>query len=171
MKKLLFKHSNTLLRHKDVLTHIYATKSPQNGVIRSFRDSLAFNNFSNSREHVLKICLCHHDFSIAYPLGNKTCKHKISSFYFVLGNLPPKFKSTLKDIYLVLLSPTNFASKYGYKSILSTLLEDLKKLENEGMSVNSQGVLHKFKGTVTTKIADNSAAHALDGFFCYFSTV
>ena len=37
--------------------------------------------------------------------------------------------------------------------------------------MNFQGVLHRFKGTVTMIIADNLAAHALGGFFCNFSTV
>ena len=105
-------------------------------------------------------------------LNHWETKHtNISAFYFVLGNLPPRFKSRLKDIHLVLLSPANFVSKYGYNSILSPLLEDLKKLENEGISVNFQGVLHRFKVTVTMVIADNLAAHALGGFFCNFSTI
>ena len=34
-----------------------------------------------------------------------------------------------------------------------------------------QGVLHRFKGTVTMVITDNLAAHALGGFFSNFSTV
>ena len=111
---------NAVLRHEDVSAHIYAETSPQNGVIKTFRDSLAFksNKFLNSREHVLDICLHHDDFSIFNPLGSKTHKHKISAFDFVLGNLPPKFKSRLKDIYLVLLSPANFVSKYGYNSVI-----------------------------------------------------
>ena len=155
------------------MAHIYAETSPQTGVIKTFRGSLAFksNKFLNSREHVLEICLYHDDFIIVNPLGNKTNKHKISAFYFVLGNLPPKFKSRLKDIHFVLLSPANSVSKYGYNSILSPLLEDLKKLENQGISVNFQGVLHRFKETVTMIIADNLVAHALGGFFCNFSTV
>ena len=114
------------------MAYIYAKTSPQDGVIRTFRDSSTFksDNFLNSREHVPEICLYHDDFSIANLLGNKTHKHKISAFYFALGNLPPKFKSRLKDIHLVLLSQANFVSKYGYNSILSALLKDLKKLKN-----------------------------------------
>ena len=50
-------------------------------------------------------------------------------------------------------------------------LDDLKKLGNEGISVSFQGVLHKFKGTVTMIVADNLAAHDLNGFFFSFSTV
>ena len=37
--------------------------------------------------------------------------------------------------------------------------------------MNFQGVLDRFKGTVTMIIPDNLAAHALGGFFCNFSTV
>ena len=42
--------------------------------------------------------------------------------------------------------------------------------KNKGISVNFQGVLHKFKGTVTMIIADNLAARAFGYFFCTFST-
>ena len=37
--------------------------------------------------------------------------------------------------------------------------------------MNFQGVLRRFKGTVTMVIADNLAARALGGFFCNFPTV
>ena len=37
--------------------------------------------------------------------------------------------------------------------------------------MNFQGVLHKFEGTVTMTVANNLAAHALNGFFFNFSTV
>ena len=122
---------NTVLRHQVVLVHIYAETSPQCGVIKTFGDSLAFksNKFLNSRERDSEICLYHDDFSVVNPLGNKTHKHKISAFCFVLGSLPPKFKSRLKDIHLVLLSRANFVSKYGYNSILSPLLKHLKTLK------------------------------------------
>ena len=111
--------------------------------------ALKSNRFLNSRQHVSEICLYYDDFIIVNSLGNKTHKHKISVFYFVLTNFPPKLNSRLKDIYLVLLSPINFVSKYRYNSILSPLLENLNKVVNEGISVNFQGVLHRFKGTVT----------------------
>ena len=42
--------------------------------------------------------------------------------------------------------------------------------KNEGISVDFQGVLHKFKGTVTMIITDNLAARAFNYFFCKFST-
>ena len=69
--------------------------------------------------------------------------------------------------------PTSLApvSKYGYKIILVPLLDDIKKLETEGIQVMFEGNQHHFFGTVSMLIADNLAAHAIGGYFCNFSTV
>ena len=89
----------------------------------------------------------------------------------MLGNLPAKHRSRLKSIHLLMLSPASMISKYGYKEILQPLIDDLKKLETEGIIINFQGIDYKFKGTISMIVADNLAAHALGGFFCNFSTV
>ena len=107
--------------------------------------------------------------TLALSTGKQNTHIKYQRFF--LGNLPSKFKPRLEGIHLVLLSPANFISKYGYNSILSPLPEDLKKFENQATSMDFQGVLHRFKGTVTMVIADNLAAHALGGFFSNFSTI
>ena len=46
----------------------------------------------------------------------------------------------------------------------------MKNLEINEISVNFDGLLHHFKGTLSMFVADNWAAHALGGFFCNFST-
>ena len=139
---------------------------------KSFRDGAAYKNnlFLNSTPNVLELCIYHDDFSIVNPLGNKTHKHKIPAFYFVLGNFPSKFRSRLSDIHLILLSPASLVAKYRCCSHLSLLIEDLKNFETNEISVNFDGLLHHFKGTLSMVVADNLAAHAL-GFFCNFSTV
>ena len=98
---------------------------------------------------MLELCIYHDDFSIVNALGNNTDKHKISAFYFVLGNFPSKFRSRLSDTHLILLSPASLVAKYGYRSLLSPLIEDLKNLENNGISVNFEGLLHYFKDTLS----------------------
>ena len=104
-------------------------------------------------------------------MGNKTQKYKVSAFYFVIGNFSGKYKSRFKDIHLAILSPASLVSKYGYKEILTPLLEDLLKLETLDIKVSFQGVDHTFFGSLSMVVADNLAAHALGGFFCNFSTV
>ena len=113
----------------------------------------------------------HDDFNIANPLSNKTEKYKVFAFYFVIDNFSAKFKSRLKDIRLAVLSPASYVSKYGYKTILTLLLDDIKELETEGIQVMFEGNQHHFFGTVNMLIADNLAAHAIGGYFCNFSTV
>ena len=139
----------------------------------SFRDGTACkeNQLFNSEPNALQICLYHDDFNIVNPLGNKTQKYKISAFYFVIGNFANKYKSLLKDIHLCILSPATFVNKYGYEKILRPLLDDLLKLETEGIKISFEGVDHKFCGSLSMVIADNLAAHALGRFFCNFSTV
>ena len=112
-----------ILSHEDVLAYTLQQNETKNGVYKSFRDGAAYKNnlFLNSTPNVLELCIYHDDFSIVNPLGNKTHKHKISAFYFVLGNFPSKFRSRLSDIHLILLSPTSLVAKYGYGSLLSPL--------------------------------------------------
>ena len=62
-------------------------------------------------------------------------------------------------------------SKYGYQEILRPLLDDLRKLETEGIYIKFDNCVHQFHGTLTMVVADNLAAHALGGFFCNFSSV
>ena len=59
-------------------------------------------------------------------------------------------------------------SKYGYGSILSPLIEDLKTLETYGITVSFNGAEHHFKGTLSMVIADNLADHTLGGSFVIF---
>ena len=62
-------------------------------------------------------------------------------------------------------------SKYGYQEILRPLLDDLRKLETEGIDIKFDNFVHQFYGTLTMVVSNNLAAHALGGFFSKFSTV
>ena len=87
-----------ILSHEDVLALILQQNKNNNGVYKSFRNGAAYKNnlFLNSTPSVFEVCI----YRIVNPLGNKTHKHKISAFYFVLENFPSKFRSRLSDIHL-----------------------------------------------------------------------
>ena len=104
-----------LLNHEDVLCEVINPKKSKlniyqrfSDIYERFSDGEAFkgSNFWNETESMkLEIILCHYDFNVVNPLGNKTLKYKVSAFYFVLGNLPAKYRSRLTDIHLVSLVP------------------------------------------------------------------
>ena len=97
-----------LLNHEDVLCEVINPKKSKLNIYERFSDTEPFkgSNFWNKTESIkLEIILYHSDFNVVNPLGNKTLKYKVSAFYFVLGNLPAKYRSRLTDIHLVSLVP------------------------------------------------------------------
>ena len=156
----LFPTLQAILQHEDALSHLLAENSiPGSGSDKSiltFRDgtSCKENQLFNSDPNALQICLYHDDFNIVNPLGNKTQKYKISAFYFVIGNFTNKYKSRLKNIQLCILSPATSVNKYGYEKILRPLLNNLLKLETEGIKISFKGVSHKFCCSLSMVTAD-----------------
>ena len=108
----------------------------------------------------IQLTLYHDDFETVNPLGNKVVKYKVSAF-FVLGNIPAKYRSRLNDINLLLLSPSALVQKYGYKEILQPVLNNILTLETTGIEIKLGGQEHTFLGAVSMVGADNLAAHAL----------
>ena len=52
----------------------------------------------------------------------------IGVFYFLLGNLHPKYRSKLKSIQLVALCKNRYIKKYPLNAILAPIVSHLKKL-------------------------------------------
>ena len=55
----------------------------------------------------------------------------LGTFYFTLGNLPPKYRSQLSSIHLVALVKATFISSYGMDAVLRPIVDDVKKLVHE----------------------------------------
>lgn len=49
-------------------------------------------------------------------------------FYFVLGNISPKFRSKLSTIQLVAIIETTILKQYGMDAVLQPIVQDIKKL-------------------------------------------
>ena len=129
------------------------------------------NFLLNLERKTLETVLYHDDFGSINPLGNKTVKYETSMIYFVLGNLPPQYRSCQRDIHLTSTCSSKLISKYCYEEIIRPFLDDLRKLETEEIYVKFDNRVHQFYGTLTMVVADNLVTHALGGFFCNFSTV
>ena len=105
----------TLLQHENVLGCIYCDQNLQTGTINKYtQDSICQKNEPFSNFLSLQLILYHDDFGVSNPLRNKIKKYKTSVFHFVLGNIPSKHQSCLKDIQLVLLFPSELTGKYRW---------------------------------------------------------
>lgn len=134
----------------------------------SHQDGLYFqeNEVLSSSELSLPLLLYIDDLEIANPLGTSRKIHKLCTVYWVIADLPPKYRSALHVIQLAAICKVPDVQRYGYKTVLGPLLQDLFTLEQDGVFIESLG--QSVRGTVLCVLSDNLAAHSLAGFMQSF---
>ena len=55
--------------------------------------------------------------------------HGLAAFYFMLGNLPPKYRSSLVNIHLLCLTKSTTLQTYGARKVLEPVMKEMKHLE------------------------------------------
>ncbi|KAK6488872.1 hypothetical protein HHUSO_G7827, partial [Huso huso] len=160
-----------ILTNRDIWQQIQQRGESSEEAINDFCDGSIYKSheFFTSAETLLRIHLYNDEFEVINPLGSNKLIHKVSGFYFVLGNLLPKYRLKLKNIHTVILVRNQLVKKYGYESIVEPLVCDILRLHVEGVEIEINGQLHNIKGTLVTVSADNLTAHALAGFSGSFS--
>ncbi len=158
-----------LLNKTDVLDKAMSEKVHVPQEFRSYADGQYFteNPFFAKDEFTIALGLYIDDFEVANPLGTSKLKHKMCAVYWVIANIPSKYRSTLSSIQLALLCNTSTVKECGYAKVFQPLIYDLKLLEQNGVYLEQLGA--SVKGTVLYVAADNLAAHSLAGFLESFT--
>ena len=102
-------------------------------------------------------------------LGTHTKIHKLGIILFTLGNIPPKFRSTLRAINLIACAVHPVIVEHGIDSILKPFIKDLNVLASQGVTVSLKGITRTFTGALLCFLADNPASNLLGGFKESFS--
>lgn len=92
------------------------------------------------------------DIELANPLGTTRKNHKLCAVYWLLANVPCKYRSSLHVIQLALLCKVPDLQRCGYESVLAPLFRDLCTLEQDGVFVETLGQC--IRGTVFCVAAD-----------------
>ena len=82
----------------------------------------------------------------------------------MLGNIRPRYRSTLKAINLVAVAKHEDIVCYGMDVVLQPFVQDLKSLYCDGIAVTVGSAKITFFGGLLAFLADNLAAHAVGGF-------
>ena len=69
---------------------------------------------------------------IIYAFSN----YEKGCFYFTLGNIHPKFQSTLKSIQLLAISKSKHIKEYGIDKVLNVIIDDIILLEKSECSLD-----------------------------------
>lgn len=113
----------------------------------------------------LKLILYQDTFEIVNPLGSAKKKQKLIAVYFSVANLPVYVKSNTDHMCLALLCGENYFKHFGTAKIFSELLQDLKDLEANGITVGGETV----KAASYCIAGDNLGSHGIGGFTENFS--
>ena len=157
------------LEHDDVWASCNVVKPENPTVLRDYTDGQIWIS-SDQPGLFLRIHAYSDELEIANPLGSRKIVHKVSAFYFVLGNIETKHWSSLSNIHLLLLTKFKNVKKYGLEKILEPALKDFKILESQGMVFKVSDLEFVAKGSVVTLSGDNLSSHAIGGFNCSFSS-
>ena len=76
----------------------------------------------------LQIIIFYDDLELCNPLGTHVKKHKLSVVLYILANIHPKYRSSLRSINLLIAAMFPVVEKHGIDKILEPLVDDLKSL-------------------------------------------
>lgn len=163
----LFKDESVFREY--ILTSDYPDQAHGDCYVSDITDGLVFksNGLFKSYPKSLRLILYQDAFEICNPLGSSKKKHKILGVYLTLGNFRPHLRSVVDNTLLVLLCKEVDLKHFGHDKIFHDLVEDLKKLENDGIQLHNETV----KGTLYCITGDNLGSHGVGGFTENFSTV
>lgn len=136
------------------------------------------NEFFSTGDLKIELILFSDDYNLADPLSSAKTKFKTNGVYCKIGNLIDKFDAN--PIKLVQLCKTKDIEVFGYNQVFRRLVEDLKILQNSGISIKCEGSVKNYLGGLLFFTSDNLGAHAITGLpqnfsnakylcrFCYF---
>uniref|UniRef100_A0A1X7V4A6 Uncharacterized protein n=1 Tax=Amphimedon queenslandica TaxID=400682 RepID=A0A1X7V4A6_AMPQE len=157
--QLLLKHD--ILRNKVLQGHERA-----DGLLGDFCDGSLFkmHPLFSADKTALQIQLYYDDVEICNPLGSRAKKHKLALFYFTIGNIPPKYRSPLANIHLLCVTKSVTLQKYGAHKVLQPIMNKIKKLEEDGISIKTDDCVHHFYGTISVFQGDNLGSQFIGGY-------
>ena len=161
---------SVLLQDEVILDYIDNPHNRSDGLLEDFCDGDLIKShpiLCNLKS--LQILAYYDELEVCNPLGTHTKKHKLGIILFTLGNIPPRYRSTLRAINLIACAEHPVILKHGIDCILEPFICDLNTLASQGLSVTINKCERKFTGALVCFLSDNLASNLLGGFKESFS--
>lgn len=153
------------------ISHRRPSQNNRKNEYSDFYDGASYrNNHFFQSDPRIEILLYMDSFNLAQPLGAAKSKYKTAAIYYTLGNIPRPTRFKLQNMQLALLCLESNIKKFGMDEILKKLVDDLLKIENDGIELTIDSRTRKIKGSVVFIIADNLGSHQVGGFNENFSS-
>lgn len=119
-------------------------------------------NFENKT--VFPIYFFFDDFEPLNPLGSRAGAYKIGALYMSLASVPHEYSSLLDNIFLTQLIFTSDRTTFGNEAVFKNIIEELKLLEGQGISINICGEEKTIYFVLLLMIGDNLGLNSVMGF-------
>ena len=129
-------------------------------------DGALFKNhrlFTNDPS-ALQIIAFFDELELCNPLG--THVSYIAIMLFTLGNIDPRYRSSLKLIRLLIAATVPIVERHGIDEVLQPFVLDLAE---EGVNVSTNSEIKTFRGGLLLCLGDNLGSNTLGGFKQSFS--
>lgn len=161
MKKLL----KCVLESKNFMNTLMQYHCSNDGILRDFHDGkFCQEHYFFSNPNNIQLLLYVDECEVANPLGSKAGLHKIGVVYCTILNIPPKYRSSLCNCFLVAMYNAGDVKTYGYDAILRPLVEDIKDMETNGLYIDTDVYRGIVKASITQVSGDNLGVNGLFGF-------
>ncbi|KAK3929829.1 Queuine tRNA-ribosyltransferase [Frankliniella fusca] len=160
-----------LLQCKDVMDCVKNPVPSQKGVYKSVTDGL-FSKYhpvhvqsQNTNKSITLVFTAHvDDVDPCDALKSKSGNQNLRLFYWVLANIPPEKRSTLKAVNLLAIVKSKIAKKKGNVYFMQDFIDTLKKMGTEGIELTINTEIIRIFAILLFIAADYPAAANLGGF-------
>lgn len=154
-----------ILEKTDILKIVSAYRPSNDTLLRDFHDgSYCRESEFLSQTNTIKLILYNDDFEVTNPLSPKAGTHKLGAVYFTIANVPPKYRSTLTNMFLLMLYTSSDAKMYGYEPLLAQFIVDMNSLSTDGLDIRTEHFDGNIKVGIAQVVGDNLGIHSLFGF-------
>ena len=139
-------------------------------IIENFVQAAYWKNRKHNCNRVIcPIAVYHDDYENNNPIGSHKGIRKTGAMYTNILSLPPKYSSKLENIFVFALFNTIDKDILGNEIILAKIIEELRFLENTGITVNLPNGPKQIYFELGLIVGDNLGLHSLLGFVQSFN--
>lgn len=139
-----------------------------NKIIRNIVQGTLWKEILSSKpkeDITLPIILYFDDFESGNPLGSHAGQYKLGAVYVSIATIPPNMSSRLENIFLTQLFYSKDRVHFGNALVFRTLIEELKNLEEVGITVKLTDMSVTVKFVLTVLSGDNLGLHSIMGLY------
>lgn len=154
-----------------IVSYIEKENASQDLIFSIYQGSL-WKDLSKSfgKKTVFPLFLFFDDFEPCNALGSRAGVYKIGAVYLTLACIPPEFSCYLENIFLAHIFYSSDRETFGNKQIFSKLIDDLKSLERDGITISTENGTEKVYFTLLLLLGDNLGLNSIMGFSGSFSS-